>query len=41
MGADVVVIGAVGLDLVSEGKTVVDLLAEEPLVFHGPESAFA
>lgn len=41
VGADVILVGAVGVDLLGVGDAVVDLLAEEPLVFHGPEAAFA
>lgn len=41
MRSGVVVVAAVGVDLVDEFKPVVDLLAEEPLVFHRPEAALA
>jgi hypothetical protein len=41
VGADVVVVGPVGIDLLDELESVVDLFPEQPLVFHRSEAAFA
>ena len=41
VGADVVVVGPVGVDLFDELESVVDLFTEQPLVFHRSEAAFA
>src|SRR5665213_2860871 len=39
--SDVVVVGPVGVDLVDEFEPGIDLLAEQPLIFHRAEAAFA
>lgn len=41
VGSDVVVVLPVGVHVLDEFEGVADLFPEQPLVFHGPEPAFA